>query len=245
MARPRKLSRPPIAEALVDLRIAGANPTVEELEALADSIRDEFPKKERQETAQVRFETREGQGFAEARDLGVRGFILQSPTNDRRVQFRLDGFTFNRLPPYQSAEEMIAEALHLWDAYCNVVHPTTVTRIALRYINKLDLPFREGDNFDRLLEASPRLPAAIPQQVIEFRTRVAIADVRRDAVAFVTQRLDQGQGTNPYIIDVDVFKAGQFPADSESLRSILLDLRDLKNDLFFSHLTEEAVRLYE
>ncbi len=56
------------------------------------------------------------------------------------VQFRLDGFTFNRSKPYTSWEQVFPEAFGLWKEYVSLAAPEFVNRIAVRYINRLDLP---------------------------------------------------------------------------------------------------------
>ena len=63
----------------------------------------------------------------------------------------------------------------------------------------------------------------------------------------VIQQLKPHRGGQPIAItvDVDVFRVGDFPVDSAVLRETLGSLRTLKNETFFSLLTDEAVRFYE
>lgn len=59
MTTPRKLSRPPITEALIDIRAAISQPQ-EVLTTLADELTIEFPKRKITQTFSAKVEIREG-----------------------------------------------------------------------------------------------------------------------------------------------------------------------------------------
>lgn len=121
----------------------------------------------------------------------------------------------------------------------------------MRYINKLELPFTEGDSFDRFLTAAPEFPHPAPQGISEFHSRVVAHDIPPPAgektwpIAIVTQQLSHDQPGRPVVIlDVDAFRMGEFSVSSGDLRREFDQLREFKNRAFFSLLTEETVKLY-
>ncbi|MCO6459644.1 MAG: TIGR04255 family protein [Pirellulaceae bacterium] len=61
------------------------------------------------------------------------------------MQSRVNGFTFSRLAPYESWEPFRHEARRQWEVYRNRLNPQGVARIAVRCINRIDLP---GDSVD-------------------------------------------------------------------------------------------------
>ena len=61
-------------------------------------------------------------------------------------------------------EALLDEALRLWTRYAEIVHPAAVTRLALRYLNRLDLPFKDGDEFQKFLVAVPSCRTALPKK---------------------------------------------------------------------------------
>ena len=87
----------------------------------------------------------------------------------------------------------------------------------------------------------------MPQLVSQFVSRIVGHDERRQATAVVIQQLKEQQGEQPVAItvDVDVFRSGSFPVDAAALREILGSLGLLKNETFFSLLTDETVSFYE
>jgi len=248
MAEPQQLVRPPITEALVDFRIvADSNIDADRLRPLINDLRLAFPKHDEKKQFSSEFRIEAGKLLPPvARDLGFHGLWLSSEDGTRIAQFRSDGFTFNNvgLGDYMGGEALFDEALNLWTRYAGFAHPAAVTRLALRYVNRLDLPLNEGDEFERFLVAPPRLPPQAPQRVSSFVSRVVAHD-DTGATAVVTQKLDTPTRPVPVIIDVDVFFTRDTPVDPEYLRTFLETLRNLKNRCFFALLTDEAVKLYQ
>jgi uncharacterized protein (TIGR04255 family) len=248
MATPRTLTRPPITEALVDLRASVSQPQ-EVFEEFARELADEFPTREEKRGMKAELRVENGKLIPPvAEDLGFQGLKVANRDGTLLVQVGPEGFTVNNLKSYVGGERLLLESLALWSRYQSRLKPTSVTRIALRYINQLELPFREGDEFDRFLTAAPELPDGSPQQVSSFLGRTVVQDRETSATAVVTQRLDAipGEGgVRPRIlIDVDVFRIGDFSTSADELRGVLERLRVLKNNIFFSLLKDAAVDYY-
>jgi uncharacterized protein (TIGR04255 family) len=246
MALPRDLKNPPISEALVDIRaVVSALP--ESFETLAGELRAEYPKKDTRRGMLAELKVEHGKLIPPtSRDLGFQGILLHKNDGTAIVQFRPDGFTLNNLNTYMGGAKLIGEAIRLWSQFFVRLQPTGVTRIALRYINQLRLPYLPGDDFSRFLTAAPPTPKEAPQAVSEFLTRVvAHDDEDSQATVITTQQLTNPEPNKPIVvIDVDAFRQGEFSVDADELRSILESLRVLKNRTFFSLLTDEAVELF-
>ena len=246
MAAPRTLREPPIREALIDLRIA-ADPVIDsaKLSALRKTLASEYPNVDEKRGVMAELRVEAGKVLQPAmKDLGFSGLFFTNNDKAQVAQFRSDGFTLNRLRPYVGADVLILEAVRLWRLYVDLVRPSAVVRVGFRFINKLSLPYREGDAFERFLTAAPGMPADAPQNVSNFLTRM-VAHETPD-VAVVTQKLDAappGKAT-PTTIDIDVFSVGDLLPDEDSVQGALQRLRVLKNRVFFALLTEEAVQLY-
>ena len=247
MAQPRFLRRTPIVEALVDLR-ASVPGDPKTFNALADELHDEFPTKEQQSEVEGTIKIKGGKlVFPHVGSPAFVGVRLANVDKTIYVQFRPDGFTLNNLRAYLGGDQLLDKALMLWDMLVERTRPEIVSRVALRYINRLELPLKDGDQFERYLTSTPKLPGGAPQLVSEFLSRVVGHDEQRQATAVVIQQLEQqeAQKTLAIKVDVDVFRTGNFPVDSTTLRGILNSLRILKNETFFSLLTDETVSFYE
>lgn len=246
MATPRQLARPPIKEALVDFRIAVDDAiTSERLAPLCASLADAYSVPEVRRKLEAKFLVDGGKLSAPLpRDLGFGGMWLTSADKRRVAQFRTDGFTLNNVEEYVGGDALLAEAVDLWRRYAEVVSPGAITRLALRYVNRLELPLVPGDEFRKYLTAPPEMPDGAPQQVSDFLSRV-VAHSTVGAVAIVTQKLDHApEPPIPLVVDIDVFFRHEVSTDPRELRPLLEMLRDVKNQCFFSLLQEAAIQLY-
>jgi len=244
MATQRFLSRPPVMEALVDLRTSVAQPP-EVFQALATELKDQFPKTNLSQTFTTQLNVKEGKIIPQQGEVGFRGVQLHSSDDTLAVQFRVDGFTFNNINHYVGGDSLLEQSLSLWNRFAERVHPGSVNRVALRYINRLELPFRDGDDFTRFLIAPPDLPPGSPQSISEFLSRIVAHEDDRRGHTVITQRLTHEQGRAVVILDIDAVRMGEFSVDLQSLRPVLEELRALKNRVFFSLITEETATLYE
>ena len=247
MTQPRSLSRPPIVEALVDLR-AQVPGDPEMFKALADDLKDEFPKKELRRDFETKIEIREGKVVIPHFDSSAFGGVRVANADDTiYAQFRPNGFTLNNMKTYLGGDQLIGKALMLWESLVERAEPEIVSRVALRFINRLELPLAEGDEFSQYLTCPPELPKGAPQLISQFLSRIVGHDEERKATAVVIQQLKKPRAGRPaaITIDLDVFQVGSFPCDSAALRKILDSLRMLKNETFFSLLTDETARIYE
>jgi uncharacterized protein (TIGR04255 family) len=245
MAQPTTLARPPITEALVDLRATVDQPP-EAFERFARTLAGEFPKLQVRRGISAELRIDQGKLVPPvAEDLGFQGVRLSRQDQSLVLQLRPDGFTLNNLTDYIGGDRLISEALRLWSLWVECAKPAIVTRVALRYLSRLELPIRDGDEFTKYLTAPPELPEGAPQGVSEFLSRVVAHDAPTDAVVTVTQRLEPPKSNVVVLhLDVDAIKLGEFAIDAATLRPVLEMLRMVKNRTFFSLLTEETVRLY-
>jgi uncharacterized protein (TIGR04255 family) len=177
-------------------------------------------------------------------DRGPAGIRLTHANGKYVAQLKVDGFTFSRLAPYETWEAIRAEACEMWGKYREFVSPEKVTRVAVRFINVMPLPLAMKD-FDDYLTASPRVPAALPQAIASFFSRVVIPDEAIGAVAVVTQALETiTEDKVPIVLDIDTFREFQEPSGSNVVWQTLDQLREFKNRIFFESITERTADLF-
>ena len=248
MLTPRHLKRAPIKEAIIDFRVKRRPEfKVEDFLRLKNTLAAEFPVVEER----FLFEGELNIGpshpvpqFTSAKELD--GYWFKSPDGLNIAQFRRDGFTFSRLEPYTSWEEVFPKAWQLWLLYIETGAAEFVTRIALRYINKLVIPISTRD-LAVYLTALPPAPEGFSGDIASFLTRLVLNTRDNDVTANITQALEKGDDPQnmTVILDIDVYKLKEFEIEDSAIRSVFDSLHDLKNNIFFSSITEEAARLCE
>jgi uncharacterized protein (TIGR04255 family) len=245
MARPREhLSNAPIVEAIIDFRVSRpeqVSPDVfSDLEA---SIGEQYAKKQPIRLFQGYFGVDNGRLVDPSQTQIDLGWRYQ--TEHEVAQFRVDGFTFSKIERYTTWEEVFAEAFRLWEIYRRLAEPMQVSRLAVRYINRMQLAV--NTDIGQYLEAPPTLPAPIPQRLREFLTRVYVVDDRTDASAVIVQALEPPVDPNiaSVLLDIDAFRQVSLLPDDPSLPEIFGQLRRLKNNIFYASITETTVEKYQ
>lgn len=248
MAIQRYLSKTPITEAIIDLRVK-LPPDFEVIQfsKLKEKLHERYPKMVEYSSTQAGIGIMTGKQPGQfTKDMDPQGFFFKSEDECNVAQFRVDGFTFNRLKPYTTWDKIFSEASQLWDLYKETSSPERITRIAVRYTNhlRIPLPIRRLSQY---LTAPPAIPDNVPNSVSSFLTRVVIDDQETGLTANITQALEKN--TDPQnimiILDIDVYKQEDFEIGEERVWPIFNELRNMKNRIFFGSITEETIRIFE
>jgi uncharacterized protein (TIGR04255 family) len=237
----------PITEALVDIRVKlPPQSTLERLITVYDVVKEAYPNKRERLAWQGGLQLRPNLP-PELQDVrsGPDGYLFSSADGTQLMQARLDGFTFNRLRPYDRWETFIAEARKLWEIYSTVGHPSDITRLAIRYLNRIEIPLPLRDFKDYILTV-PEIAPGIPQALANFLMRLVIPIPESSAMAIVSVAMDPGTTEDklPIIFDIDVFRQGSFGVDGANIWEIFESLHQLKNQIFFKSITEKAKELF-
>jgi uncharacterized protein (TIGR04255 family) len=248
MAQARQSSRAPITEAIVDIRVkARRDLDPRTFQQLRSVIADRFPTVEEHRGIETQVLLQPGQSSPPVtKDLGLLGYFLRSPDKLTVLQFRTDGFTLNRLKPYTSWNNLRPLAVEMWNKYEQIARPEAITRTALRYNIQLPLP-PSFSVFEEYLAAAPVVPDSLPQHVSSFLTRITLHDPLTQNAANIVQAL-QVTSTSPeftVILDIDAFNDREISVEDPGLPERLNGLRELKNTIFFSSLTEKTIALFQ
>ncbi|MBI2060115.1 MAG: TIGR04255 family protein [Nitrospirae bacterium] len=238
----------PITEALLDVRAnLPTGTSIETLAAYHDSIRARYPLKRERQRWQVGHEFRPaGPPSILGPTGGPDGYIFESQDKKQAVQARLDGFTFNRLKPYHQWESLREEAMDLWGQYVELAKPTAITRLALRYINRIEIPLPAVDLKEYIL-TGPEVARGLPQGLANFFMRVMIPSPDSRATALVTLTMEVPttvEGPLPFIFDIDVFHEESMVPGSGGMPKVLENLHEFKNNIFFGSITDKCKKLF-
>lgn len=249
--RIRTLANAPIREALIDLRCElpeGQDAELlAEFEAAQESIANEFPKKESNFAANVSTELKEGTdpAIAATASTTLRGYHFKNSQGDKIVQFRLDGFTFNKLRPYTKWAELRAEAEALWTQYATLLPEAQVTRLGVRYINEIWVPL--GVGFETIFVEPLRRPLGFGDgQIRESLERLQVSSQDALERTIVTRLAREEKAGFTVILDIDAFAVAPDGAfESGDVWERVDELRDRKNRIFFDSLTASGIERYE
>lgn len=243
------LKNAPITEAVIDIRVKlPSSADVKSIDLLFNKIKEHYPTREEQRVSELSFELKPNEDPIKASKSRIHGYRYISVDKKQIFQARMDGFTLSRLHPYSEWNDFRDEAKRLWHFYKEIAKPDAITRVALRYINNLQMPFPKND-FDEYLTAPPIVPKELPQGISSFLTRIVLTDPSLGVNAIITQALElvppmTEMNRLPVILDIDVFK--QDPKGMEEIDAWITieQLRHFKNKIFDKSITPKLKETY-
>jgi uncharacterized protein (TIGR04255 family) len=234
----------PITEALLDIKVElPGTLSLQVLESIHNRVRDKYPGKANRNYVESQFSVGD-QVSATAKQTPM-GFAFSSQDGKQVFQARRDGFTFSRLRPYGNWAELRDEGRRLWNIYREIVNPERITRVAVRYINQIDIPGPAIDYKD-YFRTTPEVSPSLPQGLSGFFMQLQFPQPDFEGLLILTQTAvpPPHPDTSSVVLDLDVFKAvTESPSDAE-VWDLLERLRNRKNEFFEGSITDRTRELF-
>ena len=238
----KRYTRAPIIEAVIDIQVQLPKTfSIEHLEHLTWGTPGEYSGTSPMLQANIAL-TENSTAFTAHTNLGFRSF---SADKKWIIQARHDGFSLSRLAPYNAWEVFIQEARRFWPIYTSIAKPIGITRIAVRYINKLDLPLPITD-FGDYLATVPTFAPTFGKGVNRFVIQV---QVPQDSIPGGTLILNEGiieatdVNTVSVLLDIDLQQQISLSVDDDTLWEHLELLHVRKNEIFEASITDKTREL--
>jgi uncharacterized protein (TIGR04255 family) len=235
------LSKAPIVEAAIDIRVV---PSVKWDEtSLQSELKRRLPDFPRIETIhQARYQLTIGkQNNPPVEDLGCVGLKLHSNSNLHIAQFNKGAFVFSRLKPYEDWERFSGEALRLWSIYYELLKPTEVMRIGLRFINRITIKQEKIELAD-YYKYPPEPLKELNWQLGGFLHHDVILVPETQYLVNLIKTVQDIPGDRGLILDIDVFRGKHFEYNEPSLKQFLEEMRWVKNKIFFTSLIDKIIQ---
>jgi|RhiMetdeSRZDD1v2_1073273.scaffolds.fasta_scaffold145169_4 uncharacterized protein (TIGR04255 family) len=243
------LPRAPIVEAVVEIR-ARTTQTLGET-SLRSALEPKlagylFLDSVREYHGEVKFESGKLPS-QNVQDVGWKGIRFRSSDQKHIAQFNRDGFALSRLEPYLTWEQLESESQRLWNIYKDLAQPAEIQRLGLRFINRIKLPPGEL-LFEDYIQPAPSAPHGLELPFHGFMHKDTLAVPGHPFAINVIrtiQQLNGGvDGGVALILDIDVFTTQGFDLDEAMLERRLLEMRWLKNKVFFGSTTKKALEMF-
>jgi hypothetical protein len=207
MAKPRWLTRAPVVRARVEVSaVLPAAPRAGLFEALQHRLFERYPRV-----------TAAGAGCR------LTGDTLYE------VEVTRGGMACSRVGTYAGFGPLVGEAIWAWERYVDEALPVQVSRVAVHYENRFELP-----------AGAPR-GRLFPQVLDGGGARFARLCGPGTRAAVVQRSDDDGAG---FRFDIDVERAVELAADSSVIWRSLGELAKIEHRIFFESVTDEALAPY-
>lgn len=239
-------SKAPITEAILDIQVElPTEINLDKLSSFHGFVKSRFPEKQERRILIANLQISSDKS-TEIQTPKIDGYLFRSSNDNKIVQCRFDGFSFNKLKPYENWELFQSEAIEHWELYCKIVNPIKVKRLALRYINKIEIPLPFSD-FKEYVLTIPEIAPHIPQALLNFFMRLVIPNPVIESIAIITETMEKPiNNVLPLIFDIDVSKNVNYEfQETKKWWSDFEKLRNFKNEIFFRSLTDKARELFK
>ncbi len=234
----RKYKNSPIIEALCEFRFEPGQPwdlTIPGL--LYEKIRQRFPLRRQANQFRVSFGPGQEPAQAESQSTGRMQFFRED--EKALVQVDRDLLVVNHLKPYPTWQHFLPLIREAFDAYRQVAEPSSVRRIGLRYINRIEIPgprIELGDYFC----FTPRLGPDVPKDFASFIVGIQVPyQNSRDTLRLqATTAAAQPPDTVAIMLDLDYFLAQPTQASLETVFEWLEVAHGHTEEVFEACITE-------
>jgi uncharacterized protein (TIGR04255 family) len=233
----------PIIEAVLDIRARmKAIPNLQMLSEIADANYPEQFRQPFQLQVKIQGGTSPDQPKLEQLTTPL-GTMYKSRDEKQVFQARVDGFTFNRLTPYEDWASFSKEARRLWLLYASSVEIEHIEAISLTYLNEVLVPAgtRFEDYFRTYIQVAPEIPQVLNNYTLSFQVTLDEGHGSLSITQGYGPPRREGFITNILNIQANRLLAENEAPTEEELWNMFEHLRDAKSNAFEACITD-AVR---
>jgi len=246
MAEQKIYAKAPITEAIIDLRVVPCpNLELDTLKRLSEDTKVEYPRINPTIEATGMMQIQPGVSASASAQQKQTGFRSVSSDGKLVCQRQLQGFLFSRLAPYENWEPFRDLARSFWNVYREVTKPQSIARLAVRYINQIDIPKTSVELKD-YFRTSPEISDDLPQRTDGFFMQVRLPQKDIGATAILNQTMvpPTKPGVTSIILDIDIFREETVPDDDNAIWEYFETLHLHKNKIFEACITDRARELF-
>jgi uncharacterized protein (TIGR04255 family) len=240
MVEKQHYARPPIAEAVIELRFEGSLNT-RELERVRDRFKTQYSTVEQIQTIEVMFD-----GAKATPKVVLDGFKMTENNAVNLLMVKPQAVGTIRLAPYENWEQLRGQAQQNWELFSHVLNTKKrVTRIGARYINRIDVPNdlfnsrKIGDLFSTHVSLGPNIArgtGTFSYAVSATHGRTGAKLTIQSAVLAQAALLEHTSIT----LDTDAFwdERDEIPQRIDEMWAKADMLREAKNSVFENSITD-------
>jgi uncharacterized protein (TIGR04255 family) len=232
--------RPPIVEAVIEIKIEGGIES-DVLERVKNQLLEDYPAPPLR-TMAVNLELADEPKVRQQ----AQGYRLSSGDGASLVTIGPGVIATSRLAPYEGWESFNASARRNWSIWGKLTGRRNVTRLGVRYINRIDVPGQHIQVGDYVGFGMVLPEALAPTPLASFALNAAMP-LGEDGCKLI---LNSGSAVSPlvnvtsFILDVDVSCEIGLPQNDDGLWELANRIRRHKNTVFEACVTDRARELF-
>ncbi len=241
----RRYRNPPIIEALCEIHFDASAWDLTTPGLFYSRVQAEFPDKSDLQSFEVEVELDPAGTRTQTRAHGER-MVLRSADKSRVLQIQRDLLVFNRLQPYSGFDEWLPTVLELARVYSELAAPTSISRITLRYINRVELPQVEGA-LSRYFKVFPSWPREVATTHGDFllRLQVPSRNPGHELVVTFGSAAPIQPKTTCFLLDIVDSVAMGAPPSLVQLQQLMIAAHENVEHIFEGMITQDLRTLFD
>jgi uncharacterized protein (TIGR04255 family) len=235
--------RPPITEAIIELRLEQPLPRTE-VEKLLQRFRSEYAFSDDFVAYEVRVNPAARRAEFEEQSSGYK---LSSADRADVLLVTSAHMSCSRLAPYVGWDTFRARAEDHWRTWKRVTGYRKINRIGVRFINRIDIPATAGEELKiaDYLRVRPEAPAV--KRIVSYALQMS-GPLEEDNCRWM---INSSVVPPPLvdhvsvILDIDVSRAGDLPQRDDEIWALIDRIRVHKNHIFEASVTDKARELFD
>ena len=236
---------PPIQEAVIEIKFdPDSSKDVSAIENLAQSIDEELTVWGKNIRIQTRIDN-----YGKQEQQRVVGVAMRDQASKRSLHLDIDRIAYTLLENYTSWDAFEKAFLGYWSALQSLWDSNMhVKRVGVRFINKINLQITNLEELNKYTTANfdihtpagnlhPDIQEALARTILPF-------DDLQCIIVKVLLR-NKEYDTFDLVLDIDVSQSPNKAIDVSALRTCLQRLRNLKNEVFESNITNDTRELFQ
>jgi uncharacterized protein (TIGR04255 family) len=226
---------PPIVEAVFEVQFLETL-SARDLERLRERFAHQYPKIDQQNQVDVELKP---DGSANTKAVPI-GFRMTSSDAVDIVVLQHQRFGTSRTAPYEGWDKFIDTVKTNYDELIKVAGRRTLTRIASRYINRLDIPTEEVEGVDMLefLRFGVAMPDQMSKSIGPFSVAANFAVGEVKVLAQCAVIAPQLLNHLSLLFDIDTFVDKDIRPHKDAIWEVAERLHKVKNDVFEAGITD-------
>jgi uncharacterized protein (TIGR04255 family) len=239
--------RPPITEAVIEMRFATALSQAE-VEKASDKMSSLYPADQPMLNLGVSLAVPQGMAQEVTTQVNKElGHRRSTPDISEIALIWPSAFIVSQLAPYPGWDNFFARFVRDWAVWKRASAFRKVIQIGVRYINRIDVPIEnEIIEESKFLNVYPKTPASFDHlRGYGVQTRLYLKDIdcnlSVNSSAVPSPLLSHGS----FLLDIDIFMTNDPPQKDEDIYCLLNKIRVKKNETFEACITNRARELFQ
>jgi uncharacterized protein (TIGR04255 family) len=246
MAESRHYARPPITEAVIELRFEGVL-SARDMERVRDRFKSRYTTIEQIQMLEVMF----GEAGTAAPKLVAAGFKMTDKNAVNILMLKPVSFGTIRLAPYETWDKLISRAKENWELFEKALNTKKrVVRIGARFINRIDIPTAlfSSMSIEEFFPTHIRLGTDIASDMGNFSFQVAAlhagTGVKLTIQSGVLEQAALLEHTS-ISLDTDAYWDVDIPLRIDDMWARADKLREAKNSVFENSISDRLRDLFK